>query len=141
MITRLGVKPYLRVRLCGNCCVLEVECYPELHDYHLKPFVSRDACSPYAEVLPTEKQPTPARYYLRRDMKRVREAYSRLEKSGDHLALKQWEKDMREEVRVHDEFGELLQRHLIYPELTPRQKKEMELLDRVEVRALEITSS
>ncbi|KAG8793472.1 hypothetical protein FRC12_002613 [Ceratobasidium sp. 428] len=74
-------------------------------------------------------------------MKRVREAYSRLERSGDHLALKQWEKDMREEVRRHDEFGELLQRYLIYPELTPRQKKEVELLDRVEVRVLEITSS
>ncbi|KAG9123853.1 hypothetical protein FRC07_013730 [Ceratobasidium sp. 392] len=73
-------------------------------------------------------------------MKRAREARSRLIKAGDHSALQQWENDRRQEVQMHDEFGEMLQRYLIYPEITLRQKKEMELPGLAEAQVLGIVS-
>ncbi|KAG8698271.1 hypothetical protein FRC08_006029 [Ceratobasidium sp. 394] len=69
-------------------------------------------------------------------MKCVREARLKLIKDGDFKALREWDRVKCEEVQMHDEFGEMLQRYLIYPELTLRQRKEMELPSRAEAQAL-----
>ncbi|KAG9087713.1 hypothetical protein FRC06_002415 [Ceratobasidium sp. 370] len=140
--TNLKVEPKLRVRLCEPCRaseLVEVFSFKANEDLDLIRHLSLTLRGPTVSSKGTGDGGLPRSsghnaLCLRRDLQNFCDTRERFLRSGDENGLKRWERELSDLVGVHDQFAEMLQRFLLYPELTPMQKawqKAGERVDRI----------
>ncbi|KAG9090634.1 hypothetical protein FS749_000399 [Ceratobasidium sp. UAMH 11750] len=121
----------LRVRLCESCHESELINVWSIKNYEEERLICNLSLTIKAPTVPS----TYARWgasdgtsphCLRRDLEKLYQTRKEFFQSGDRAGLARWEQYNQFSVEEFDEFAEMLERFLIYPKLTARQKNQLE---------------